>query len=79
MNINLNYEQTDEVIIRTLMAHIIDQYHKEDRWETPDNSVKLLSNLYGTLEYFMEPETYKKFVVNMRDFEGFKGADKNDL
>jgi len=65
---NKTYEAVDGIVVNELKEGI---YYlsdpKNDPYETPDNKAATLAAFYGVLSYFMVPEDYKQFAMEMRD------------
>ena len=65
---NTNYEAVDSIIVNELKENIYFLSDpKNDPYETPDNKAATLAAFYGVLSYFLLPQDYKEFVMEMRN------------
>lgn len=65
---NEAYEAVDSVVVNELKENIYFLSDpKNDPYETPDNKAATLAAFYGVLSYFLVPQDYKEFVMEMRD------------
>jgi hypothetical protein len=65
---NKTYEAIDSVVVNSLKENIYFLSDPtNDPFETPDNKAATLAAFYGAISYYLTPQEYKQFVMEMRD------------